>query len=90
MKICCLHPLISLFISFQSITAFYQRRWICQLQLLFAIITLLLCIYLGGLLLLVLYDCCIVCVLIYVVHTLLLIEVYGRYKRCYMTKLATE
>lgn len=88
--ICCLHPLISLIISCQSITAFYQRRWICQLQLLFAIITLMLCIYLGGLLLLVLYDCCIVCVLIYVVHTLLLIEVYGRYKRCYMTKLATE
>lgn len=77
-------------ISFQSFTAFYERRWLCQLQLLAAILTLLLCFYLGGLLLLVLYDCCIVCVLIYVVHTLLLTEAYGRYKRCYMTKLATE
>jgi len=50
----------------------------------------LLCIYLGGLLLLVLYDCCVVCVLIYAVHTLLLIEVYERYKRIYAAKSAKE
>ncbi|XP_060655775.1 vitamin K epoxide reductase complex subunit 1 [Drosophila nasuta] len=68
------------------ISSFYERRWICQLQLLSAIVSLLLCIYLGGLLLLVLYDCCVVCVCIYAVHMLLLMEVYGRYRRIYTTK----
>ncbi|KAM8713568.1 hypothetical protein ACLKA7_013830 [Drosophila subpalustris] len=72
------------------LSSFYERRWICQLQLMAAIITLLLCFYLGGLLLLVLYDCCIVCVLIYAVHTLLFLEVYERYRRIYATKSATK
>lgn len=70
--------------------AFFERRWLCQLQLLFAVLTLVLCVYLGGLLLLVLNDCCVVCVLIYGIHMLLLTEVYGRYKRLYLIKRSVE
>lgn len=70
--------------------AFFESRWLCQLQLLFAVLTLILCVYLGGLLLLVLNDCCVVCVLIYGVHMLLLSEVYGRYKRLYLIKRSIE
>ncbi|EDW60196.1 vitamin K epoxide reductase complex subunit 1 [Drosophila virilis] len=78
------------FYSLLFLSSFYERRWLCQLQLLAAVLTLLLCVYLGGLLLLVLYDCCLVCVLIYAVHTLLLLEVYGRHKRLYAIKTAVE
>ncbi|EDW05011.1 GH23561 [Drosophila grimshawi] len=81
------------FYTLLFLTSFYERRWLCQLQLLAAILTLLLCVYLGALLLLVLYDCCVVCVLIYLVHILLFLEIYGRYKRNYhiaTNKTATE
>ncbi|KRG05309.1 uncharacterized protein Dmoj_GI21152, isoform C [Drosophila mojavensis] len=71
-------------------SSFFERRWLCQLQLLFAVLTLVLCVYLGGLLLLVLNDCCVVCVLIYGIHMLLLTEVYGRYKRLYLIKRSVE
>ncbi|XP_023164210.1 vitamin K epoxide reductase complex subunit 1 [Drosophila hydei] len=78
------------FYTLLFITSFFESRWLCQLQLLFAVLTLILCVYLGGLLLLVLNDCCVVCVLIYGVHMLLLSEVYGRYKRLYLIKRSIE
>ncbi|EDW33574.1 GL11799 [Drosophila persimilis] len=74
-------------------SSFFELRWMCLLQLLVSILTLLLCFYLGFLLIFVLFDCCVVCLLIYVVHTLLFLEVHGRYKRLYLyqpKKIAIE
>ncbi|EDW74872.1 uncharacterized protein Dwil_GK19102 [Drosophila willistoni] len=71
-------------------SSFYECRWLCIFQLVISILTLILCCYLGGLLLFVLYDLCIVCVIIYVIHVLLLWQVFGRYKHLYLRKLATE
>ncbi|XP_034654008.1 vitamin K epoxide reductase complex subunit 1 [Drosophila subobscura] len=83
----------SVFYVLLFVSSFFEHRWLCLLQLLLSILTLLLCFYLGLLLLFVLFDCCVVCLLIYVLHTLLFLEVHGRYKRLHLEpsqKLALE
>ncbi|XP_030369148.1 vitamin K epoxide reductase complex subunit 1-like [Scaptodrosophila lebanonensis] len=74
------------FYSLLFVSSFYENRWLCIFQLMAAFVTLLLCVYLGGLLLFVLCECCVVCLLIYVLHTALFLEVRGRYKRLYAAK----
>ncbi|EDW91874.1 vitamin K epoxide reductase complex subunit 1 [Drosophila yakuba] len=66
------------------LSSFFYHRWLCLAQLIICTLTLLLCVYLGFLLLFVFYDCCLVCVTIYFIHTWLFQEVLRRYRRLYM------
>ncbi|XP_017077762.1 vitamin K epoxide reductase complex subunit 1 [Drosophila eugracilis] len=66
------------------LSSFFKHKWICLAQLIVCTLTLLLCAYLGFLLLFVFYDCCLVCLVIYIVHTWLFQEVLRRYRRLYM------
>nr|XP_016928307.1 vitamin K epoxide reductase complex subunit 1 [Drosophila suzukii] len=66
------------------LSSFYQNHWLCLAQLVICTLTLFLCVYLGFLLLFVFYDCCLVCLAIYFIHTWLFQEVVRRYRRLYM------
>ncbi|KAH8328861.1 hypothetical protein KR074_007281 [Drosophila pseudoananassae] len=68
------------------ISAFFEHRWLCVAQLITCTFTLILCFYLGFLLVFVFYNCCVVCVTIYIIQTWLFLEVFRRYKRLYMNK----
>ncbi|XP_017015656.2 vitamin K epoxide reductase complex subunit 1 isoform X2 [Drosophila takahashii] len=66
------------------LSSFFQHQWLCLAQLIICTLTLFLCVYLGFLLLFVFYDCCLVCLAIYLIHTWLFQEVLRRYRRLYM------
>ncbi|XP_016967805.1 vitamin K epoxide reductase complex subunit 1 isoform X1 [Drosophila biarmipes] len=66
------------------LSSFYQNQWLCLAQLMICTLTLFLCVYLGFLLLFVFYDCCLVCLAIYLIHTWLFQEALRRYRRLYM------
>ncbi|KAH8284619.1 hypothetical protein KR018_008215 [Drosophila ironensis] len=66
------------------ISTFFENRWLCLAQLVICSITLLLCVYLGFLLVFVFYNCCVVCVTIYIIQSWLFLEVFGRYRRLYL------
>ncbi|KAH8321957.1 hypothetical protein KR067_013596 [Drosophila pandora] len=68
------------------LSSFFEHRWLCVAQLIICSFTLILCFYLGFLLVFVFYNCCVVCVTIYIIQTWLFLEVFRRYKRLYMKK----
>ncbi|EDV37444.1 uncharacterized protein Dana_GF11407 [Drosophila ananassae] len=68
------------------LSSFFEHRWLCVAQLIICSFTLILCFYLGFLLVFVFYNCCVVCVTIYIIQTWLFLEVFRRYKRLYMNK----
>ncbi|XP_052839112.1 LOW QUALITY PROTEIN: vitamin K epoxide reductase complex subunit 1 [Drosophila gunungcola] len=66
------------------VSSFFKHQWLCLAQLLICTLTLFLCVYLAFLLLFFFYDCCLVCLAIYLIHTWLFQEVVRRYRRLYL------
>ncbi|KAH8372707.1 hypothetical protein KR009_003234 [Drosophila setifemur] len=66
------------------LSSFFEQRWLCLAQLVVCSLALLLCVYLGFLLVFVFYNCCVVCLTIYIIQSWLFLEVFSRYRRLYL------